>query len=491
MIINEYFVPSLGLDLDAYVTRGDINGAQHLIRYRWAIEALAERPDLTSLVDLGCGDGYGSFAIARRHPHVRVVGIDCDEEAIAAARRTYPSHNLEFRVGDAMRWNATLGEDVYDCVVSFDSIEHVEHRELYLQGVVEHLTEAGCLLLSTPCGWPVDILRPDWPAHKIEYSARSLYDFLARYFRTIRRPEDGSLPQLGVFKLLEGTEIPYLLELNPVLCEAPIRIASPYRSPRFKDGGAPTRGVTVFAGDWDGTGVDLPGLFDARSGAAVMLHLDGGARRWEVIQLGVQGTEWHALAGDWLGQGRDTLGLYNAKTGRALLFGRNAAAAVWSEIDLDVNGSGWLPVAGRWNRGAADAVGLFDPTTREWYLDRTAKGAGGAPFVFGPAEAVVVPLAGKWSDAAESSVALYAAESANFYFKHAAASGAADVVVNYGVPGSLPIVGDWDGDGIDTVGICSLADGCFHLRNVNTPGGAHVTYELPARIRSFLTPWKP
>lgn len=486
MIINQHFLPSFGLDLDAYVARGDITGAQHVIRYLWAIETLAERPGLTSLVDLGCGEGYGCFAIARRYPRVRVVGIDCDEEAIAAGRRTYALPNLDLHVGDAMRWDATLGGDAYDCVVSFDSIEHVEHREIYLEGVVEHLTEAGCLMLSTPCGWPVNVLSPEWLAHKIEYSSRSLYDFLARYFRTIRRPEDGSLPQLEMFRLLEGTGIPYLLQLNPVLCEGPIRIASPYHSPRLEGADGPTRGVTVFAGDWDGVGVDLPGLFDARVGTAVVLHLDGGAARWEAIRLGVEGPEWHALAGDWLGRGRDTLSLYNSKTGRFLLFDRNAAGAVWREMDLGVCGSDCLPVAGRWNPGTADAVGLFDPGARKWYLDRTGGGACGAPFVFGPAQPHLVPLAGKWAGSAVGSVAIYAAESANFYFKHEAVGGAADFAVNYGVPGNLPVVGDWDGDGIDTVGISSLSDGCFHLRNVNSPGEAQATYELPAEIRSSL-----
>jgi 2-polyprenyl-3-methyl-5-hydroxy-6-metoxy-1,4-benzoquinol methylase len=254
VIVNEHFVPTLGLDLEPYLACGDVNGAQHLIRYRWAIETLAERAPLTSLLDLGCGNGYGCYAIARRFPRLRVVGVDRDEQAIDAGRRSYPLPNLELRVGDARRWEATLGDDHFDCVVSFDSIEHVEHRELYLEGVVEHLTPAGCLMLSTPCGWPANVLAPDWPAHKIEYSAPSLYDLLARYFRTIRRPEDGSLPKLEVFELLAGTGIPYLLLLNPVLCEQPVRILSPYRSPPVP--GAACQGITVLAGDGDGSGVD-------------------------------------------------------------------------------------------------------------------------------------------------------------------------------------------------------------------------------------------
>jgi len=485
MITNQHFVPAFGLDLEAYVSRGDVTGAQHVIRYLWAIETLAERPGVTSLLDLGCGSGYGCFAIAARYPEIHVVGIDCDEEAISRGRETYTLPNLELRVGDAMRWRATIGNDDYDCVISFDSVEHVEHRELYLEGVVEHLTEAGCVMLSTPCGWPVNVVKPHWPGHKIEYSSLSLYDFLSRYFTTIRRPDDGSLPRLDVFQLLEGTSIPYLLQLNPVLCEGPIRIDNPYRSARIVDPVTPS-GFTAFAGDWDGNGVDLPGLFAAALGMAVLLYLDGGVARWEMIRLQVEGAEWHAMAGDWLGRGRDNLGLYNAETGRFLLFNRNAAGAVWREIDPGVRWEGCLPVAGKWNGGTVDAVGLFNPKSRVWHLDQTGAGIWGVPFVFGPAQGDLVPLAGKWSDGVVESVALYSADSANFYFKHTAASGDPDLIVNFGAQGNLPVVGDWDGDGVDTVGICSVMDGCFYLRNSNAPGDSEATYELPEQIRSNL-----
>ena len=134
-----------------------------------------------------------------------------------------------------------------------------------------------------------------------------------------------------------------------------------------------------------------------------------------------------------------------------------------------------------------DAVGLFDPIARTWQLERSTEGAFGVPFVFGPDQSGLVPLAGTWRAGDAGSVAVYAAESANFYFKYAAASGPADFVVNYGVPGNLPIVGDWDGDGIDTVGVYDITNGCFHIRNANAPGGADATYELPAEVRSSLT----
>jgi len=85
-------------------------------------------------------------------------------------------------------------------------------------------------LLSTPCGGPVNDLQPAWSAHRIEYSTASLYDFLSRYFRTILRPDNGTLPQSNVFDRLQGTGIDYLMRLNPVVCKDPIYISNPYLS---------------------------------------------------------------------------------------------------------------------------------------------------------------------------------------------------------------------------------------------------------------------
>ena len=55
---DEHFVPSGGLDLDAYLACGDAQGAHHLVRYEWALRVLSDRAPLSSLLDLGSGQGY-------------------------------------------------------------------------------------------------------------------------------------------------------------------------------------------------------------------------------------------------------------------------------------------------------------------------------------------------------------------------------------------------------------------------------------------------
>ena len=54
------------------------------------------------------------------------------------------------------------------------------------------------------------------------------------------------------------------------------------------------------------------------------------------------------------------------------------------------------------------------------------------------------------------------------YLKNANTTGYADISINYGLPGDYPVVGDWDGNGTDTIGV--YRNGVFYLRNSNTIG---------------------
>jgi SAM-dependent methyltransferase len=228
-VVDEHFVPIRGLDLTTYLESGDVNGVHHLIRYKWALRCLADRPGVERLVDLGSGAGYGSYAIARAFPGTQVLGVDYDARAVEQARRTYSLPNLAFQTGDGRLWRETIGTAPFDCVVCFDVIEHIPHRELFLENVVRHLRPGGCMLFSTPCGHPANVLQPEWSFHMVEYTASSLYDLLRRYFGVVRRPDGGTLPHLEVFDELKGSGVSYLLLMNPVLCEEPVRVENPYR----------------------------------------------------------------------------------------------------------------------------------------------------------------------------------------------------------------------------------------------------------------------
>ena len=77
------------------------------------------------VLDLGCGDGTISAAIAARLPHGSVLGVDASHDmvAFAGARRFRRLlANLAFRVADAAHLSFA-GE--FDLVVSFNCLHWV------------------------------------------------------------------------------------------------------------------------------------------------------------------------------------------------------------------------------------------------------------------------------------------------------------------------------------------------------------------------------
>src|SRR5262245_58002049 len=112
--LDEHFRPTSGLELESYIASGDLEGAHHLLRYLWARRCLADIPGISSLLDLGAGAGYGADLLAANMPRTHVTAADYDSDAIAEARAAYTRPNLEFVVGDAMRWTDTLGDRLFD-----------------------------------------------------------------------------------------------------------------------------------------------------------------------------------------------------------------------------------------------------------------------------------------------------------------------------------------------------------------------------------------
>jgi hypothetical protein len=83
-----------------------------------------------------------------------------------------------------------------------------------------------------------------------------------------------------------------------------------------------------------------------------------------------------------------------------------------------------------------------------------------------------LPVAGDWDGDGGDTVGIYR----DGVFLLHAPDALADVAVPFGEPGDLPVAGDWDGDGIDTIGV--FRDGVFRLRNSNTPGPADLVIEV-------------
>jgi SAM-dependent methyltransferase len=122
----------------------DVSGPirhQHHHRYLFAARFCADR----DVLDVACGEGYGSAllgAVARR-----VRGVDLDPETVTFAERNYATPNVSFRQGDAARLEE---REAFDVVISFETIEHLVEHDAFIDGVCRALRPGGLLIISSP-----------------------------------------------------------------------------------------------------------------------------------------------------------------------------------------------------------------------------------------------------------------------------------------------------------------------------------------------------
>lgn len=172
------------------------------------------------ILDVACGAGYGSKLLTEANPWLEMVGVDYDRRAIDFAKNNYSAPNISHLVGNAATWTDKHGRDLgsFDCIISFDTIEHLLHREIALIDFAENLTEQGMLMLSTPCKRLHNQLNPAWEHHKIEYSYEDLYNLLRRFFATVLHSEDGTLPNQSFWdSVINAGRVRYVSRMNPVV----------------------------------------------------------------------------------------------------------------------------------------------------------------------------------------------------------------------------------------------------------------------------------
>ena len=114
--------------------------ADHVARYKFAIEALKQVGENARVLDCACGVGYGSWMLAEAG-HA-VVAVDKCNSAIDYAREHWSHRNVRHVESDAAEVD---GE--YDAVISFETLEHLPDA----QPVVERFAKcAPNLIFSVP-----------------------------------------------------------------------------------------------------------------------------------------------------------------------------------------------------------------------------------------------------------------------------------------------------------------------------------------------------
>ena len=121
--------------------RGEI-WIEHWHRYHFAAAFVAGK----RVLDVACGEGYGAALLSRAAAHV--TGIDLSSDAIAHARATYASPQVEFAEGSCAR--LPVADASVDVAVSFETLEHIGEQEAFIDELARVLKPGGVVVLSCP-----------------------------------------------------------------------------------------------------------------------------------------------------------------------------------------------------------------------------------------------------------------------------------------------------------------------------------------------------
>lgn len=122
----------------------------HIMRYAWATQfAWGE-----SVVDLGCGTGYGSFILSMVADSV--LGVDASNEAIIYADATFVAPNLEYERHNLLDGSPDAQASLY---VAFEVLEHLADPMLLVDDLQAPLVWS--IPINVPNRWHVRAYKAD------------------------------------------------------------------------------------------------------------------------------------------------------------------------------------------------------------------------------------------------------------------------------------------------------------------------------------------
>lgn len=185
------------------------------------------------------------------------------------------------------------------------------------------------------------------------------------------------------------------------------------------------------AGDWTGNGYDGIGLYYPETGLALLKNEINDNNEADIsIDYQVEGA-YIPLSGDWQGRGMDTLGFYFKEKSVFLFPEKDAETSI---LRFGKKGENYLPISGDWNNNGYDTVGLYEPETSLFRLKNTLE-----------------------------------AKTADFIFRFGKKEGSNEF---------LPVSGNWNGEGADSIGIYEKQTGIFRLKNRVAAGKADTLFKM-------------
>lgn len=167
---GERFIPGYG---------GESLALEHIHRYQMAKNFCRNR----RVLDLGCGQGYGSATLLGAGEAASLVAMDISPDAVAECL----SHNVGISGAVADATVLPFAADAFDVVVCFEVIEHVYEPARLVMEIRRVLAPGGIFLVSTPnkSVYNAEQSEPN-PYHLSEMELAEFRGLLESHFERVR-----------------------------------------------------------------------------------------------------------------------------------------------------------------------------------------------------------------------------------------------------------------------------------------------------------------
>lgn len=115
---------------------------EHLHRYYFAMKLV----NGCRVLDVACGEGYGSWILSKAA--LEVIGVDIAPDAVEHAQKKYVDPRIKFVEASAA--DLPFDDGTFDAVVSFETIEHHDLHQEMLSEIKRVLKKEGVLIISSP-----------------------------------------------------------------------------------------------------------------------------------------------------------------------------------------------------------------------------------------------------------------------------------------------------------------------------------------------------
>jgi len=184
------------------------------------------------------------------------------------------------------------------------------------------------------------------------------------------------------------------------------------------------------------------------------------------------------MVGDWDCDGIETPVLYRQSDGYVYL--RNSNTPGEAHIRFYFGDPGDIPLAGDFDGDGCDTVSLYRPSVGSVFIinelgsNGGGLGAAASSYVFGnPGDK---PFVGDFDGDGVERVGVHGGSTGLVYYRSSHTQGIAERTFIFGDPGDRVVAGDWTGDGTDSPSLLRPATATMYFRFSNNEGAADATW---------------